>query len=128
MLRSRWVLLYIGVIKYSTMNYKEIRRLANEKRKEIFDLYTSALIDYVEKNGVQKNRFVDRFVVDVTGFDIEYGQSGRYTSYLDEIYVDKNGHLCFTIYEEDLCKVHLDREFKIRDFNIVSTLFSNLCE
>ena len=109
------------------MNYKEIRRIANEKRKEIFDLYISALIDYVGKNGVQKNRFVDRFVVDVTGFDIEYGQSGRYTSCLDEIYVDKNGYLCFTIYEEDLNKIFLDREFKIQDFNIVNLLFGNLC-
>lgn len=110
------------------MNYKKIKRIANEKRKEIFNLYTSALIDYVEKNGVQKNRFVNRFVVDVAGFDIEYGQSQRYTSYLDEIYVDKDGHLCFTIYiEEDRNKIFVDREFTIRDFNIVNILFSNLC-
>lgn len=110
------------------MDYSKIKERISELNKEIFELRSEALIDYVKTHGEKMNHFVDTLILKVTDFEIDISADPSWNVVIDELYVDKAGKLCFRVYNESDNSIYLDREFRPGDITIMSTFFSLLCK
>jgi hypothetical protein len=110
------------------MDYSKIKERISELNKEIFELRSEALIDYVKTHGEKMNHFVDTLILKVTDFEINISADPSWDVVIDELYVNKAGKLCFRVYNESDNSIHIDREFKPSDSSIMEIFFSYLCK
>lgn len=106
------------------MDYKEVKKECDALFKELQDKYTSALKDYVSRNGEKRNPFINERSIDVSGWDIGY--NGKYNCTLDFIKYDPDkDELRFVILNEDGTSYCED---VITNINTLRYLFYIYCE
>ena len=109
------------------MDYKEAKEKIDGLKKELFDILVESVKNAVKENGEKISPFINTLHLNVTNYDIEYGDH----STLDVVYyIPDTDELGFIIWKEGYTqeKSYLCRKFKIYDIDVLQLIFHYFCE